>query len=79
MNPIEDVFQKLTVTQSNDDDYTGEDGLLYCGKCHTPKQTRPRTFLSSVTVLFPLPVDADGNRRSRKKLSRSDDAIIIVW
>lgn len=21
-------------------DYTGEDGLLYCGKCHTPKQVR---------------------------------------
>lgn len=21
-------------------DYTGEDGLLYCGKCHTAKQTR---------------------------------------
>lgn len=21
-------------------DYTGPDGLLYCGKCHTPKQTR---------------------------------------
>ena len=23
-----------------DDDYPGEDGLLYCGKCHTPKQCR---------------------------------------
>ena len=20
------------------EDYTGEDGLLYCGKCHTPKE-----------------------------------------
>ena len=20
----------------NEGDYTGEDGLLYCGKCHTP-------------------------------------------
>ena len=24
----------------NDGDYIGEDGLLYCGKCHTKKQTR---------------------------------------
>lgn len=24
----------------NDGDYIGEDGLLYCGKCHTRKQTR---------------------------------------
>ena len=23
----------------NEGDYTGKDGLLYCGKCHTPKQT----------------------------------------
>ena len=23
----------------NDGDYTGENGLLYCGKCNTPKQT----------------------------------------
>ena len=21
-------------------DYVGEDGLCYCGRCHTPKQTR---------------------------------------
>lgn len=24
----------------NTGDYTGQDGLLYCGKCHTPKQCR---------------------------------------
>lgn len=27
-----------------DDDYIGEDGLLYCGKCHTRKQTKIQIF-----------------------------------
>lgn len=35
----------------NEGDYTGEDGLLYCGKCHTPKQTE---------------IDADGNGSIRR-------------
>ncbi len=34
-----DVIQGLMETHEEPDDYVGEDGLLYCGKCHTPKQT----------------------------------------
>ena len=26
-------------TETSPEDYTGEDGLLYCGKCHTAKET----------------------------------------
>lgn len=35
-----DVVQGLMETHEEPGDYVGEDGLLYCGKCHTPKQTR---------------------------------------
>lgn len=35
-----DVIQGLMETHKEPGDYVGEDGLLYCGKCHTPKQTR---------------------------------------
>lgn len=35
-----DVLVDLMATQKEPEDYVGEDGLLYCGKCHTPKQTR---------------------------------------
>ena len=35
-----DVIQGLMETHEEHSDYVGEDGLLYCGKCHTPKQTR---------------------------------------
>lgn len=30
--------------KTEDGDYIGEDGLLYCGKCRTPKQTRVMFF-----------------------------------
>lgn len=33
------IKQSLTAIPKNDGDYVGEDGLLYCGKCHTKKQT----------------------------------------
>jgi len=35
-----DVIQGLMETHEEPGDYVGEDGLLFCGKCHTPKQTR---------------------------------------
>ena len=35
---LADVLKKAMTTKENPGDYTGPDGLLYCGKCHTPKQ-----------------------------------------
>ena len=40
MNDFESVLKRITVTRLEPGDYTGEDGLLYCGKCRTPKQFR---------------------------------------
>ncbi len=37
-NEIEAMITDITATTSEAEDYTGEDGLLYCGKCHTPKE-----------------------------------------
>lgn len=34
------AVSNLMKAEEAPEDYTGEDGLLYCGKCHTPKQTR---------------------------------------
>lgn len=36
----EDVVLKMAELTPEAEDYTGEDGLLYCGKCRTPKQFR---------------------------------------
>ena len=40
MDGIEGVLSGLMETKAEPEDYVGEDGLLRCGKCHTPKQTR---------------------------------------
>ncbi len=37
---MRDMVAKLMEARATPGDYTGEDGLLYCGKCHTPKQRR---------------------------------------
>ena len=31
-------LSRLMATEEKPGDYVGSDGLLYCGKCHTPKQ-----------------------------------------
>lgn len=40
MNDFDSIIKRMTVTRLEPGDYTGEDGLLYCGKCSTPKQFR---------------------------------------
>ena len=40
MNPIASILNEITTTKAEESDYLGEDGLLYCGKCRTPKQLR---------------------------------------
>ena len=39
MNDFTNIVSKVMEVRPDEGDYTGEDGLLYCGKCHTPKET----------------------------------------
>ena len=52
---MRDVVQGLMGTKEEPGDYVSEDGLLYCGKCHTPKQARlsfnPLTGERSETIV----------------------------
>jgi DNA replication protein DnaC len=42
---VDNLIEKSkTAIQKNEGDYVGEDGLLYCGKCHTKKQTEVMVF-----------------------------------
>ena len=48
------------------EDYTGEDGLLYCGKCHTPKEA----YFAEGKTCFGRdrhPTDCDCQRAAREK------------
>ncbi len=42
---INDVVDSINKPNAAPGDYTGQDGLLYCGKCHTPKQMRDESVL----------------------------------
>ena len=57
MNDFDSIIKRMTVTRLEPGDYTGEDGLLYCGKCRTPKQFR-LTKVSLRRVLFIFHVNA---------------------
>ena len=35
---FEDMNLQIPAVTAEPEDYTGEDGLLYCGKCQTPKE-----------------------------------------
>ena len=35
---FEDTNLQIPAATAEPQDYTGEDGLLYCGKCRTPKE-----------------------------------------
>ena len=37
-NGFDDMILNMTDTTPEPEDYTGGDGLLYCGKCHKPKE-----------------------------------------
>lgn len=65
MNPIEDALLKITETHTDDGDYIAGDGLLYCGRCHTPKQTRIPN--NSVFGDRPLPVLCQCRREAQAR------------
>lgn len=52
LESIMDVFAKKAEeqVQEHEEDYIGEDGLTYCGKCHTRKQHRGEVFGREIVV-----------------------------
>ena len=56
----------LMDTEPENDDYTGEDGLLYCGACHTPKEA----YFPEGKMLFGRdrhPSECECQRKEREK------------
>ena len=65
-NEIEAMITDITTTTAEAEDYTGEDGLLYCGKCHTPKEA----YFAEGKICFGRdrhPTDCDCQRAAREK------------
>lgn len=64
-NDLAKVFDTMTAAAVEPEDYTGEDGLLYCGKCRTPKEVY---FTEDQAVCFGRdrhPTECDCRRAER--------------
>ena len=58
--------QSVTSIPENTEDYYGEDGLLYCGKCHTPREA---FFAKGIALMGKNkhPVECSCQRTEREK------------
>ncbi|RHC41695.1 cell division protein ZapE [Faecalibacterium prausnitzii] len=67
MKTIEKILeQSVSSIPENTEDYYGKDGLLYCGKCHTPKEA---FFAKGVALMSKNkhPVECSCQRTEREK------------
>lgn len=62
---VDDAINGIQATVK-DGDYFGDDGLLYCGKCHTPKQVR-LNFFGEERILPALCECAEADLQRRKE------------
>ena len=77
---LQDTILKITDTAAETKDYTGEDGLLYCGKCHKPKEAyspEGKTF-SDVTATQQT-ATASGQPVKSSKPPKADRSTLKKW
>ena len=59
-----DTVLNMMTTTAEPEDYTGEDGLLYCGKCRTPKEAyfpekqAAHLYIVAAWLRYFVPLDA---------------------
>ena len=66
-NEINAVLENMTATTSEPEDYTGEDGLLYCGKCHKPKEAYFAPDKAAIFGRDRHPAECDCQRAAREE------------
>ena len=65
------IFRLATAQEAEPEDYTGEDGLLYCGSCRQPKEA----YFTEGKSLFGRdrhPKECDCQRKRREKQEAAD-------
>ena len=62
-----EMIDRLTATTPEQEDYTGEDGLLYCGKCHKPKEAYFAPDKAAVFGRDRHPAECDCQRAAREE------------
>lgn len=65
---VEETLKKLATPAENaEEDYIGEDGLLYCGKCHMPKAAYFSQELAQRFGMKTHPKECDCQRKVREQ------------
>lgn len=65
---VEETLKKLATPAENaEEDYIGEDGLLYCGKCHMPKEAYFSQELAQRFGMKTHPKECDCQRKVREQ------------
>ena len=67
----ENVMKGMAAVMPELEDYKGEDGLLYCGRCHKPKEA----YFPKDKVLFGIdrhPAECDCRRAEREKREKDE-------
>ncbi len=78
MNDFDSIIKRMTVTHVAPEDYTGEDGFLYCGKCRTPKQFRMDAPPLEGRLL-PVPAGVNRNALTGRQRSRRPTVTVRPW
>ena len=66
-NEINAVLENMTTTTPERSDYTGEDGLLYCGKCRKPKEAYFAPDKAAIFGRDRHPAECDCQRAAREE------------
>ena len=66
-NEINAVLENMTAITPEPEDYTGEDGLLYCGKCRKPKEAYFAPDKAAIFGRDRHPAECDCQRAAREE------------
>ncbi len=69
-----ELIAQMQKTQVDAEDYI-ENGLLYCGKCHTPKQTRVKYFPEPCPIMCECRKKASEEAELREELAKKKKSI----
>ena len=66
-NGFDEMILNMTDTTPEPEDYTGEDGLLYCGKCRKPKEAYFAPDKAAIFGRDRHPAECDCQRAAREE------------
>ena len=68
-----EMLDKMTATTPEPEDYTGEDGLLYCGKCRKPKEAYFAPDKAAIFRRDRHPAECDCQRAAREEREAAEE------